>query len=172
MRKKGVWFRILLEERGTILPLSLFFLIILSLLLSMVLLVEQADLVQMKTQQTADLIVKGARTAGQWIEYDKGSGRTKTYLFATTEEALRHKAKIIRGAREEAEILYKLNAPELQAKSKEVSIIHQKGEQKSLYTQGIYHVAIHVEKKLYMLFDDFDFTFFRTAQAEIKKVKN
>ncbi|AYB40384.1 hypothetical protein [Brevibacillus laterosporus] len=161
--------RIIVEERGSILPTSLFFLICLCLLLSMVLLMQQADLTQMRIQQTADIIVRGARTAGQWIEVDSETKEARSLLIATTEEAKRKKASIIRGAREEAEILYRLNKTGLNRIARDINITHQKGEKSSLYTQGIYHVAIEMKKKVYMLFGAREFLFRRTSQAGIRK---
>lgn len=161
--------RIIVEERGSILPTSLFFLICLCLLLSMVLLMQQADLTQMRIQQTADVIVKGARTAGQWTKVDPETKEVRVSLIATTEEARRKKANIIRGAREEAEILYRLNKTGLNQTVRDINITHQKGEKPSLYTQGIYYVAIEMKKKIYMIFEEREFRFRRTSQAEIKK---
>ena len=117
--------RIIEEERGSILPTSLFFLICLCLLLSMVLFMQQVDVTQMRMQHTADIIVKGARTAGQWIEVDSETKRERALLIATTEEAKRKKASIIRGAREEADILYRLNKPGLDQIAGDISITHQ-----------------------------------------------
>ncbi|MCR8965267.1 hypothetical protein GOP56_16500 [Brevibacillus sp. 7WMA2] len=162
--------RIIEEERGSILPTSLFFLICLCLLLSMVLFMQQVDVTQMRMQHTADIIVKGARTAGQWIEVDSETKRERALLIATTEEAKRKKASIIRGAREEADILYRLNKPGLDQIAGDISITHQKGEKASLYTQGIYHLAIELKKKIYMLFEERELLFRRTSQAGIRKI--
>lgn len=154
------------QECGATLLTILFFLVCLCGLVSLLLVAEQASITQMRLQQTADLITKGARTAGKW-EYETPSGRTKKRLIATTREAQRRKADIIRGAREEAEILYKLNKAALEKESELVSIIHQQGEKKSLYSSGIYHVYLSVEKQVEMVTDSFKILFQRVSQSGV-----
>src|SRR5690606_18439080 len=109
---------------------------------------------------------KGARAAGQWRYIDE-SGKVQKRLFATTEEAREQQAKIIRGAREEAEILYQLNSREGLASVDQVTVVHQKGEKKYLYNQGIYHVAIELTQRISLFFESFAVTLRRVAQSEI-----
>lgn len=152
------------EERGAVLLTTLFFLFCLCGLLSLLLFIEQADFLQMKTQQTADIITKGARAAGKWTYVD-GSGEKREILFATTREAQQRKAEIIRGAREEAAILWSLNEAGLQKNAEELSVIHQKGERKSLYNQGIYHLRITVNSRIELVGESVPVTFPRVSQS-------
>jgi hypothetical protein len=154
------------EERGTITLTALFFLLCLGGLVSLLLLLGQAGLLSMQAQQTADIVSKGARAAGKW-EYIDGQGSKRTYLFATTREARRHNADIVRGAREEAELLWRLNSPAVERRAVEVSIIHQKGEQKHLYRQGIYHVRVQVFSRLPLMWQETEAELDRTAQSGI-----
>jgi hypothetical protein len=155
------------EERGAVLLTTLFFLFCLCGLLSLLLLMEQADVVQMKTQQTADIITKGARAAGKWSYVDE-SGEEKKILFATTREAQRNNAKIIRGAREEAAILWELNEPGLRKYAEELSVVHQKGERRSLYRQGIYHLRITVKSRIELLGESEKIIFERVSQSGLR----
>ncbi|WP_019123123.1 hypothetical protein [Brevibacillus massiliensis] len=152
------------EERGSALLSSLFFFLCIAGFLSLLLFVEQADLAEMKTQQTADLISKGARSAGEWTTIDE-KGREKKVLIATTEEAKSLQADIVRGAREEAELLYRLNQAGLQSGSGKVAVVHQKGEVQSLYRQGIYHVTIETTKQVQLLWDSIRLSFRRVSQS-------
>lgn len=160
------WKMLLRQEYGATLLTILFFLICLCGLVSLLLVAEQASITQMRLQQTADLITKGARKAGTW-EYETPSGRKKKKLIATTREARRRNADIIRGAREEAEILYQLNEATLLKENERVDIIHQKGEKKSLYTSGYYHVYLSVNKQIEMVTDSFMILFHRVSQSGI-----
>lgn len=149
------------EERGTILVTTLFFLFCLCGLLSLLLFQEQADLLSMKTQMTADVITKGARAAGKW-EYVDEDGEKQLMLFETTREAQRRDAVIIRGAREEAEILLSLNEPSLKKSADQVTAVHQKGEQKYLYRQGIYHLQLEVSSVIQL--------FSETTRVKVSRV--
>ncbi|WP_238933525.1 hypothetical protein [Brevibacillus choshinensis] len=104
----------------------------------------QAHFVLMNAQHTADIISKGARAAGKW-EYVDTEGKRQTRLFATTEEAIQAEAQIVRGAREEAEILWNHNRFSLERGTDTAVITHQKGEKPFLYRQGIYYVRIGVD---------------------------
>ncbi|MGD8192488.1 hypothetical protein ACQCN2_21165 [Brevibacillus ginsengisoli] len=154
------------EERGATLITMLFFLTALIGLLSILLLAEQASLTEMRMQQTADLITKGARSAGEW-EYKTPSGSWKKTLIATTEEANQVHADIVRGAREEAEILYQMNKESLQPDLHTVRITHQNGEEKGLYSRGIYRVAISVQKKIELLTSSIEVLFKRISQSGV-----
>jgi hypothetical protein len=155
------------EERGTAALTSLYFIICLAGLLSLLLFVGQAGFMEMRTQQTADLITKGARAAGKWVYVDPGTGKVKKRLFATEREARRFKADIIRGAREEAEILYRLNEPGLQKNAKEMMVVHQKGEQKYLYRQGIYHLRLQVVSEAALFWESIELFLERVSQSEV-----
>lgn len=137
--------RILCNERGTFSLVALMFFVCMGGLLSFLLLMGQADLQDMRTQQTADLITKGARAAGEW-RYVDSHGDKRRVLIATTEEAREYGADIPRGAREEAELLFRWNAGALHHSMDFVSITHQKGERSSLFRQGIYHVSLTTSK--------------------------
>ncbi|WP_255298603.1 hypothetical protein [Brevibacillus dissolubilis] len=164
---RAILHRFIADEQGTILPAALFFWICMAGFVSLLLLIEQADLTEMKTQQTADLIVRGARYAGEGVYVTK-SGEEKRRLFATTEEGQHYKAELIRGAREEAEILLRYNQAGLLSTVDSMRIDHQKGEQGSLYYQGIYHVAVEVKKQTDLFGRNTELKFRRTAQAEIE----
>jgi hypothetical protein len=165
MRLRGISER-MAEERGTITLTALFFLLCLGGLVSLLLLLGQAGLLSMQAQQTADIVSKGARAAGKW-EYTDDQGSKRTYLFATTREARRHNADIVRGAREEADILWRLNSPAVERRADEAVIIHQKGEQKYLYRQGIYHVRVQVFSRLPLLWQEVEAGLDRTSQSGI-----
>ncbi len=153
-------------EHGAIMLTTLFFLIGLFGLLSLVLLVEQADVAEMRVQQTADVISKGARRAGEWTFVDP-SGETRRVLFATKQEALRHDADIVRGAREEAGLLADVNRDFLLAEVDQVEIDHQKGESRSLYSQGIYHVAMEVSKQVELVWESLVLSIRRVSQSGV-----
>jgi hypothetical protein len=155
------------EERGAVLLTTLFFLFCLCGLLSLLLFIEQAAFLQMKTQQTADIVTKGARTAGKWTYFDS-SGDKREILFATTREARQRKAEIIRGAREEAAILWSLNEPGLEKNVEKLSVIHQKGERKSLYKQGIYHLRVTVKSRIELLGESVRVIFERVSQSGLR----
>jgi hypothetical protein len=165
MRQKK---RLLFEERGAILVTTLFFLFCLCGLLSLLLFQEQAGLLIMKTQQTADLITKGARAAGKWEYFDE-DGERQQKLFATSREAQRQGAAIIRGAREEAEILWRLNEPSLRNEAEQVVAIHQKGEQRYLYRQGIYHLQLEVTSLLQLFWETTRVMVSRASQSGLYK---
>ncbi|UFJ40584.1 DUF2188 domain-containing protein [Brevibacillus humidisoli] len=133
-----------MEERGTVVVTALFFFLCLGGFCSLLLLVGQAGLVEMRAQQTADLVSKGARAAGKWT-YTAEDGQRRTILFATKLEAIQHGAKIVRGAREEAAILLSRNRAGFPQSVKNLSAIHQKGERRYLYRQGIYHIVLQLE---------------------------
>ncbi|WP_289141464.1 hypothetical protein [uncultured Brevibacillus sp.] len=120
----------------------------------------------MKTQHTADLISKGARAAGKWVYVDS-EGEKQTRLFATTEEAIQNEADIIRGAREEADILWRLNRSALSSEGGEVHAIHQKGEISYLYRQGIYHVRVEASRSLPIFWGDLVVKIGRVSQSGI-----
>lgn len=167
MQPTRAWRQLVRQERGAVMITTLFFLFCLCGLLSLLLFIEQTDLIKMKTQQTADLITKGARAAGTWA-YVTGTGDVQKMLFETTEEASRRKANIIRGAREEAEILWKLNLPSLQEEDRRVTAVHQKGEQGSLYRQGIYHLRIFNQNRVHLLWETVLLSFERVSQSGIR----
>lgn len=154
------------EERGATMITVLFFLFCLGSLLSILLFLEQTDYLKMKMQHTADLITKGARAAGKW-EYVDTNGDKQIRLFATTEEAERRDADIIRGAREEAGILWRLNRGNLEGTSAEVSVIHQKGERPYLYLQGIYHLEVKLEKDIPVFWDELFVKMNRVSQSGV-----
>ncbi len=154
------------EEQGTILLQTLFIMICLFGFLGLLLFMEQASLMKMQVQQTADVITKGARAAGS-AEYTDSMGTTHKLLVATDREAAQRKLNIVRGAREEADILYSLNKKTLQTSAESVSVVHQKGEQRSLYDQGIYHLALTVEKRAALVWDSFLMTIRRTSQSGV-----
>lgn len=153
----------LADERGAVMITMIFFLFCMCGLLSLLLFQEQANFLQMNTQHTADLISKGARAAGKW-EYVNTEGERQTRLYATTEEAIQSEAEIIRGAREEAEILWNLNRSSLE-RGTDAHITHQKGEKPYLYRQGIYHVRIGVDSSLSLLWGDEDVELERVSQS-------
>lgn len=155
------------QERGAVMITALFFLFCLCGLVSLLLFIEQTDLVEMKTQQTADLITKGARAAGTWT-YTNDVGDVQKVLFETTAEANRRKAKIIRGAREEADILWRLNLPSLQKEGSKVKAIHQRGEQSSLYRQGIYHLRIFNQDRVHLIWESVLLSFERVSQSGLR----
>lgn len=154
------------DERGATMVTSLLFFFCLGTLLSIMLLQEQADFWEMRMQHTADIISKGARAAGKW-EYVDPFGEEKKRLFATTKEAERYEADIIRGAREEAEILWRLNRPSFDNQHDYADIVHQKGENDRLYRQGVYHVNITLERELPLLWELFDLKIEKVSQSEI-----
>lgn len=160
------WSRRFAEERGAIMVTALFFFFCLGGLISLLLLQEQADLWEMHMQQTADAISKGARAAGKWEYYDD-QGEKQKRLFATTDEARRYQAVIIRGAREEAQILWDLNSPKWESPRDSVKIVHQKGERSQLYRQGIYYVQVEVKKEIPLFWKMFDLRMERVSQSEI-----
>lgn len=154
------------EERGSVMLTALFFLFCLGSLLSILLLEEQADLMEMQMQHTADIVSKGARSAGKW-EYIDEQGEKRKMLFATTREAERFGAQIIRGAREEADILWNVNRPALEQGADTAAIIHQKGEQRHLYGQGIYHVRVEAKRSMSLFWETFRATAERVSQSGI-----
>ncbi|NGQ96435.1 hypothetical protein G3578_14825 [Brevibacillus sp. SYP-B805] len=155
------------EEDGTATLHSLYFMLCLAGMISLLLLIGQVGYLQMKTQQTADLITKGARAAGAWVHVDPESGEVTKRLFATKQEARRYDADIIRGAREEAEILYELNEPGLQKDVETIVAEHQKGERKSLYRQGIYHLRLQVESNVPLFWEMIELLLERVSQSEV-----
>lgn len=165
MQKRPPWRRLLVEEQGTVLITTMFFLICLFGLVSLLLLHEQATVLNMRTQQTADLITKGARTAGKWTYIDPETGKKHTILFRTTSEARARQAKIIRGAREEAAILYKLNQSALYQEADRIEVEHQKGEKRWLYNAGIYHLAIDAEREALHVWDSVKLVLRRVSQS-------
>lgn len=154
------------EERGATLITMLFFIISLFGLLSLLLFIEQASLTEMRMQQTADLITKGARSAGTW-EYKTASGTWKKRLIATTEEAEQLHADIVRGAREEAEILDQLNRQALQPDTNTVRIVHQNGEEAGLYSRGIYRVVIFVKTQIELVTAPIEMLFERVSESGV-----
>lgn len=142
----------------------IFFLFCLGGLLSLLLFQGQAHFASMNAQHTADLITKGARTAGRW-EYVDTEGERQTRLFATTDEAIQAEAQIIRGAREEAEILWNHNRSSLEPGTDTAYVIHQKGEKPSLYRQGIYYVRIGVDSSLSTFWREIDLKLERVSQS-------
>ncbi|WP_243014857.1 hypothetical protein [Brevibacillus borstelensis] len=162
--KKNWMIQQLAEERGTMTVTALFFLICTGGLLSIMLIQGQASLASMRVQQTADIVSKGARAAGAW-EYQDADGETKKILVATSSEAKRYEADIVRGAREEAGLLWELNRPAVERQAESATVVHQKGERKSLYGQGIYHVKIEARQKLHHLWGESDVTFRRVSQS-------
>ncbi|MGG1662943.1 hypothetical protein [Brevibacillus sp. NRS-1366] len=154
------------EEHGSIMITTIFFLFCLGGLLSLLLFLEQTDLLKMKMQHTADLISKGARAAGKW-EYVDSEGEKQMRLFATTAEAEQQEADIIRGAREEAEILWQLNSSAFDRGNMEAYAIHQKGERSYLYLQGIYHVRVEAASNVPTLWEDLDVKLGRVSQSGI-----
>lgn len=167
--QKIIAFRRLKHENGAVMVTSIFILICLFGFLSLVLLLGQASLLGMRTQQTADLITKGARTAGKWTKLDPKTGEKQTMLFATTRDARKQKAHIIRGAREEAELLYELNREALEKSAQRVDITHQKGEKNFLYSQGIYHLELTVEQEALLLWENGHMKLRRVSQSEVKR---
>lgn len=156
----------LTEERGTMTMTALFFLICMGGLLSILLVLGQVNLANMRVQQTADIISKGARAAGAW-EYWDLNGEKQTRLFATKQDALRYEADIVRGAREEAELLWRFNSPAIEKQAESVLVIHQRGERKQLYGQGIYHVEIEAKQKLPHFWGEAKGRFNRVSQSGV-----
>ncbi|RNB77794.1 hypothetical protein EDM59_30460 [Brevibacillus nitrificans] len=155
----------LADERGATLLTMIFFLFCLGGLLSLVLFQEQTHFLKMNVQQTADIISKGARAAGKW-EYVDAEGNRQTRLFATKEEAIQSEAEIIRGAREEAEILWNDNRASLErGKLDDAHVVHQKGEKQHLYKQGIYYIWIGVETRLSSFTEDYQVKLERVSQS-------
>jgi len=155
------------DERGAVMVSALLFFVCLGTFLSILLLQEQADFWEMRMQQTADIVSKGARAAGKG-EYVDGGGKVKKRLFATAREARRRGVEIVRGAREEAEILWRNNQPFLASSGRDfAAIVHQKGEQQRLYKQGIYHVRVTLEKELPAFWDFFCVKVEKVSQSEI-----
>jgi len=161
------WRKHFADERGATMVTALFFFLCLGGLLSILLLQEQVDYWEMHMQQTADAISKGARAAGKW-EYVDEQGEVQKRLFATTQEARRYEAGIIRGAREEAELLWGLNTPKWDNWSDDrTSIVHQRGERAHLYSQGIYHVSVGMKKNIPIFWNRFQLLLERVSQSEI-----
>ncbi|MGN7472129.1 hypothetical protein [Brevibacillus sp. SAFN-007a] len=154
------------EESGATMITMLFFLFCLGSLLSLLLFAEQADYLKMNVQHTADLVTKGARAAGLW-EYTDTEGKTQRRLYATSQEAEQADAKVIRGAREEADVLWRLNKPSLENKATGISVVHQKGERASLYRQGIYHLQVEVEQRIPVIWGELDVTVDRVSQSGV-----
>lgn len=152
------------EERGTVLITALFFFLFLGGLCSLLLFVGQVGLTKMKAQQTADLVSKGARAAGKWTETGE-DGKRRTILFATRAEALRQGVHIVRGAREEAELLVDRNRSAFPQSVAAVSAIHQKGERRYLYRQGIYHVVLELESEWELFWQSVRSTLRRVSQS-------
>lgn len=153
------------EERGTVLITALFFFLFLGGLCSLLLFVGQVGLTQMKAQQTADLVSKGARAVGKWTVVGD-DGKPRTILFATRAEAIQHGANIVRGAREEAELLIQRNQSEFPRSVEMVTAIHQKGEQRYLYREGIYHIVLQLKSKWELLWQTVRTTVSRVSQSE------
>ncbi|WP_400161808.1 hypothetical protein ACAF76_020825 [Brevibacillus sp. TJ4] len=162
---KTIWKRVA-DERGATMVTALLFFFCLGTLLSILLLQEQADFWEMRVQHTADIISKGARAAGKW-EYVDSFGEEQKMLFATTEEAESFGASIIRGAREEAAILWEMNRPHFDNRGDSASIVHQRGERDSLYRQGVYHVRVTLEREIPLFWDLFDLKIEKVSQSEI-----
>lgn len=154
------------EERGAVMLTALFFLFCLGSLLSLLLLLEQAALMEMQVQHTADVVTKGSRAAGKW-EYVDEQGEKRQRLFATTQEAERYEATIIRGAREEADILWGLNSPSLEKGAGYAGAVHQKGEKASLYAQGIYYLRVEVKREIPLFWDLFSVKLDRVSQSGV-----
>lgn len=167
MRSAKLTALFLRREEGAILLTTIFFLFCLCGLLSMLLLVEQAGLHRTKVQQTADIVTKGARAAGKW-EYVDGNGEIQKILIATTREAERRNASIIRGAREEADILITLNEPALREVLEQVTVTHQKGEQRYLYKQGIYHLRLEAKSNIQLFWEVMLLSFSRVSQSGLR----
>jgi len=158
------WLKNMSEERGATILTTLFFLICLGGLVSLLLFQEQVGLLAMRMQQTADLATKGARAAGKW-EYVHANGEKRRILFATTREAERNEANIIRGAREEAEMLIQRNKAALRKEAVAFRVIHQKGEQAYLYRQGLYHVRLEASSLLDLFGEPASITVSKTSQS-------
>lgn len=152
------------DESGTIMVTMTFFLFCLGGLLSLLLFLEQTHLLKMNLQQTADLISKGARAAGKW-EYIDATGERQARLYATTDEARQSEADVIRGAREEAEILWNQNQASLERKAGQARIVHQMGEKQHLYSQGIYYVWIDVKTTLSLFWGEDKVELERVSQS-------
>lgn len=157
------------QQRGSAVIHTLYLIVCFGGLLSLLLFVEQASYLDMRVQQTADLTTKAARVAGEWEYYDKNSGEKKKRLFETTREAKKYHADIIRGAKEEALILLDLNAEGLERRAEEITIIHQKGNKKSLYLQGIYHLRILIKSELALFLKNRSITIERVSQSEVRR---
>jgi hypothetical protein len=153
--------QLLVQERGGVMMTALFFIFCLCGLISLLLFQEQIGLLTMRVQQTADVVTKGARAAGKW-EYINDRGEKKNILFATAEEARRRRADIIRGAREEADMLWRMNEPALLKQAESIVAVHQKGERKSLYSQGVYHLRLEAISQLQL--------FWKTVRVAISRV--
>jgi hypothetical protein len=153
--------QLFVQERGAVMMTALFFIFCLCGLISLLLFQEQIGLLTMRIQQTADVVTKGARAAGKW-EYVTDRGEKKSVLFATTEEARRSQADIIRGAREEAEMLWRMNEQSLRKQADSIVAVHQKGERKYLYGQGVYHLRLETISQLQL--------FWKAVQAKIVRV--
>lgn len=165
----GLWRRIVTitrEENGATMITMLFFLFCLGGLLALLLLSEQADYLEMKVQHTADLITKGARAAGMW-EYANSDGAPEQRLYATTEEAEQENAEVIRGAREEAAILWTMNQSALASRAEEISVVYQKGERSHLYRQGIYHLKMEVDQRIPAFWEQLDVKIERVSQSGV-----
>lgn len=171
MKKKlGFIGQRLAEEKGATMIMSMLFLTCLFGLLSLLVLIGQADLLEMKMQHTADIISKGARAAGKWTYIDKKTGHEiRTVLFATKREANKAEANIVRGAREEAEILFKLNKDALEGMADRLSVVHQKGEKHHLYDQGIYYLELFAEKEVQLSWDKASIELRRVSQSSIHR---
>ena len=163
---RGDFWKHAADERGAAMVSGLLFFFCLGTLLSIMLLQEQADFWEMRMQHTADIVTKGARAAGKW-EYVDAGGDWKKRLFATVEEAESRGADIVRGAREEAEILWRNNQPLFDNGRDFAEIVHQKGESKRLYRQGVYHVRVTLEKELPAFWDFFRLKVEKVSQSEI-----
>ncbi|ELK41581.1 MULTISPECIES: hypothetical protein [Brevibacillus] len=154
------------EESGATMITMLFFLFCLGSLLSLLLFSEQADFLEMNVQHTADLVTKGARAAGLW-EYTDTDGETQSRLYATSQEAEQADAEVIRGAREEAAILWRLNKSSLESRAAGVSAVHQRGERAYLYRQGIYHLQVEVEQRIPVFWGELDVKIARVSQSGV-----
>ncbi|WP_432775748.1 hypothetical protein AAFJ72_00860 [Brevibacillus gelatini] len=165
----GLWQHVQIrakDESGATMISLLFYLFCLGGLLSLLLFSEQAAYVEMNVQQTADLVTKGARAAGLW-EYTDTDGETQRRLYATSQEAERAGAKVIRGAREEAAILWRMNKSALEKNADEISVVHQKGERAYLYQQGIYHLQVEVERRLPVFWGELNAKIDRVSQSGV-----
>jgi hypothetical protein len=158
--------KLFVQERGGVMMTALFFIFCLCGLLSLLLFQEQIGLLTMRMQQTADVVTKGARAAGKW-EYVNDRGEKKSVLFATTEEASRRRADIIRGAREEADMLWRMNEQSLWEQAESITAVHQKGERKYLYSQGVYHFRLEVISQLQLFWESVRVTIARVSQSGV-----
>lgn len=164
--RRGLW----KEQKGTIAITNLYLILCLAGLVSLLLFSEQVTYLDMRLQQTADLTTKAARVAGAW-EYTDDAGVRKKRLFATLEEAQEERADIIRGAQEEAAILLSANGEALDKITDELTIVQQRGNQRSLYKQGIYHLSITADAQIPLFGKTQPITMVRVSQSQVKQPK-